>query len=69
MEISKDNIFKTNYTSAFSNMKSDKKRRTSFLNLIKKNKIISFSFIIFIVGTCINFILMYNFIRILETIK
>ena len=42
MEISKENIFKKNYTSAFKEEKVIKKKRTSLINFIKKNKIISF---------------------------
>ena len=67
MEISKENIFKTNYTSVLEGNK--KKSRTSILKFIKKNKIISFTFLIFLIASCFNFILVYNFIRILETIR
>lgn len=69
MEISKENIFKVNYTSVLGETKKEEKSRTSILKFIKENKIISFTFIIFLIASCFNFILVYNFIRILETIK
>ena len=69
MEISKENIFKVNYTSVLEETKKEEKSRTSILKFIKENKIISFTFIIFLIASCFNFILVYNFIRILETIK
>ncbi len=69
MEISKENIFKKNYTSAFKEEKVIKKKRTSLINFIKKNKIISFTMFIFLLASCFNFILVYNFIIILEKIR
>ena len=65
MEISKENVFKTQYTSVLG--RSAKRKRTSkILNFIKKNKIISITILIFIVCSSFNMLLVYNFIKILE---
>lgn len=69
MEFSKENSFKIGYSSVFAEPKVKNKIRTSILKFIKENKIISFTLIIFLIASCFNFILVYNFIRILETIR
>ena len=69
MEISKENVFKKNYTSVLESTNRKKKSTTSILKFIKNNKFISFTFIIFIIASCFNFVLMYNFFKILETLR
>ncbi len=65
MEISKDNVFKTQYTSVFES--GIRKKRTSRLkNFIKKYRLISLTIIAFIICLSFNCILIYNFMKILE---
>lgn len=64
MQISKENVFNVNYTSVL-----EKKNRTSrFKKFIKQNKVLSLAVFIFIICLSFNFILIYNFMRILESI-
>ena len=64
MQISKENVFNVNDTSVL-----EKKNRTSrFRKFIKQNKILSIAFFVFIICLIFNFILIYNFMKILENI-
>ena len=68
MEISKDNMFKVEYTSVLGENIAKKKKRTSrVFKFIKKNKIISIAAVIFVVCVSFNCVLIYNFIKILES--
>lgn len=69
MKISENSMFKIGYTSTLSNNIKTKKRRTSLFKKIFKNKIITISITIILVGICCNIILLYNFFRILERIN
>ena len=61
MQISKENVFNVNDTSVL-----EKKNRTSrFRKFIKQNKILSIAFFVFIICLSFNFILIYNFMKIL----
>jgi len=65
MEISKENVFKTQYTSVLES--TLKKNRTSkILKFIKKNKLISITILVFSTCFSLNIILIYNFLKILE---
>lgn len=67
MEISKENIFKTQYSSVLEGRR--KTRRTSrVINFIKQHKIISLSVIIFMTCVVLNLTLIYNFMKILGSI-
>ena len=69
MEISKENIFKKNYTSIWSGYKTKRKNRTSkIINFIKKNKIISIIAITFFTCLTLNLVLIYNFMKILGSV-
>lgn len=64
MQISKENVFNVNYTSVL-----EKKNRTSrFKKFIKQNKILSIALVIFMICLSFNFVLIYNFMKILENI-
>lgn len=67
MEASKENIFKIEYTSVLGEKISKKEKWTSKLGkFIAKNKLITATIIIFFMCLVLNFILIYNFIEILE---
>lgn len=69
MNISEDNMFKMGYTSVLSKNINNKRRWTSLISLIKKYKIMITTIIIFLIAFSFNFVLLYNFFRILERIN
>lgn len=69
MNISEDNVFKIGYTSVFSKKIDNKKRWVGFLDVIKKYKLIIITITIFLLASIFNFILLFNFFRILERIS
>lgn len=69
MNISEDNMFKIGYTSVLSKKIDNKKRWTSFIGIIKKYKLIITTITIFLLASTFNFILLFNFFRILERIS
>jgi hypothetical protein len=67
MELSKENVFKVNYTSVLEKENIKKKKWTSNLkDFIVRNKIITMAMVIFFSCATLNFVLIYNFLRILE---
>lgn len=69
MEISKENIFNVKYTSVLGEKTNkDKKWTSSILEFIHNNKLITITLIIFVMCLSLNFILIYNFMKILENI-
>ena len=67
MEISKENVFKVGYTSVLNgNLSKQKKRTNHIIKFIRENKLVSITMIIFVVCVSFNFILIYNFMKILE---
>ena len=67
MEISKENVFKVEYTPILSvGIDKPKKRTRHIIKFIKKNKILAIAGIVFIGCVCLNFMLIYNFLRILS---
>ncbi len=65
MEISKENVFKVEYTSVLGG-KTRRNSTSKIKKFIKSNKIISITILIFIMCFSINIILIYNFMKILE---
>ena len=66
MEISKENMFKTQYTT-YLGQAINKKWTSKIWNFIKNNKIISITITIFLMCLSINIALICNFIKILES--
>lgn len=67
MESSKENVFKMEYTSVFGQEKIKKEKWTSKLaKFINENKLISITLAIFAFCVSLNFILVFNFVRIIE---
>ena len=67
MDISKENIFKVNYTSVLGRENIKKKKWTSHLKeFIVNNKLITMTIVIFCLCFTLNLVLIYNFMRILE---
>ena len=67
MKISKDTIFKTTFTSVLEKTKN-RKWTSRLVNFIANHKIISITFLIFILFFSVNVILIYNFIKLIQTI-
>ncbi len=69
MEISKENVFKVEYTSVLGQEFTKKERRTSkIINFISNNKLITATIIIFLMCFTLNFVLIYNFMKLLENL-
>ncbi len=67
MEISKENIFKVGYTPLLENKKVQKEKWTSRMKrFMFANKILGITFLIFLTFIIANFVLIYNFMRVLE---
>ena len=67
MEMSNENAFKVGYTSVFKEQKSKKEKWTSKIgNFINEHKIITLFMVIFCTCCTLNFVLIYNFVQILE---
>lgn len=69
MDIFEKKMYKIGYIPKFSNNTNQKKRRTSIMFFIRKNKIMVISLAVFFLAVCINFALLYNFFCILEKIN
>ena len=68
MEISKKNIFRTEYISILGQVK-EKKKESKLLRFIKENKLISITFFMFCIGLSLNIFLIYNFMKIIAIYK
>ena len=66
MEITNENFFNVKYNSELNRLEMRKKNR--FIEAIRKHKIISLAFISLIMFSCLNFFLIYNFMKILQNI-
>ena len=67
MDISKENVFKVDYTAVLGREKIKKKRWTSSLKeFIVNNKLITLTIVVFSVCLTLNLVLIYNFMKILE---
>ncbi len=66
MEITNDNLYEVNYNSEVDRLEVGKKNK--FLHIICKHKIISFMAIILIMFSCLNFFLIYSFVKVLQSI-
>ena len=67
MGISKENVFKVEYTSVLGNTLKEK-RTSKIKKFIKTNKIISITVLVFVMCFSLNVIMIYNFMKILENI-
>ena len=67
MGISKENVFKVEYTSVLGNTLKEK-RISKIKKFIKTNKIISITVLVFVMCFSLNVIMIYNFMKILENI-
>ena len=68
MEISKENVFKTQYTSIIGQALKGK-MASKLKQFIKNNKIISITIVVFFMCLSLNCILIYSFIKVVETYK
>lgn len=67
MEFAKDEIFNIRYNTELNRLEKAKKNKTSRLvNAMKKHKLISMCITTLIVFSCLNFFLIYNFMKILQ---
>lgn len=66
MEITNDNLFNIKYNSNFDKLEIRKKNK--FVEKIIKHKVLSSMIIILIVFSCLNFFLIFNFIKVLESV-
>lgn len=67
MEYTKDDIFNIRYNTELNRLEMRKKNK-SVLETVKKHKLISFVITTLIVFSCLNFFLIYNFMKILQNI-
>lgn len=70
MDMPKNNVFNVCYTSVLgqANVKKEKKFKNKFKKIIKANKLITGTFLIFIMCFVLNIVLIYNFMSILKNI-
>ena len=66
MEITNENFFNVRYNTKLDRLELRKKNRV--LEAIHKHKVVSILFTILIMFSCLNFFLIYNFVKLLETI-
>ena len=67
MEISKENVFRATYAPVLGqSFNKHKKRTSSIIKFIRNNKILTTVTVIFFMCVSLNFILIYNFMKILE---
>jgi hypothetical protein len=66
MEITNDNYFNVKYNTKLDRLEVRKKNK--FLEKVQKHKVISVLGILLIMFSCLNFFLIYSFMRIIETI-
>ena len=67
MEYAKDGVFNIRYNTELNRLEIRKKNR-SIWEKIQKHKIISFTIIALIIFSCLNFFLIYNFMKVLQNI-
>ena len=67
MEYAKDGVFNIRYNTELNRLEIRKKNR-SIWEKIQKQKIISFTIIALIMFSCLNFFLIYNFMKVLQNI-
>lgn len=70
MDMPKNNVFNVSYTSVLgqANVKKENKIKNKFKKIIKANKLITGTFLIFIMCFVLNIVLIYNFMSILKNI-
>ena len=66
MEITNENVFNVRYNTKLDKLELRKKNK--LLDAIHKHKVVSILFTILIMFSCLNFFLIYNFVKILENI-
>ena len=66
MEITNENFFNVKYNTKLDRLELRKKNK--ILEMIQKHKMISILFTILIMFSCLNFFLIYNFVKILENV-
>ena len=66
MEITNENVFNIKYNTKMDRLELRKKNK--FLKKIQKHKIISLMVTILIMFSCLNFFLIFSFIKVLENI-
>ena len=66
MEITNDNYFNIRYNTKVDRLEVRKKNK--FMEKIKMHKIITLSVTLLIMFSCLNFFLIYNFIKVLASI-
>lgn len=66
MEITNDNYFNIRYNTKVDRLEVRKKNK--FMEKIKTHKIITLSVTLLIMFSCLNFFLIYNFIKVLASI-
>ncbi len=68
MEYAKDEIFKITYNSRVNRLQIPKENwKSRVIQKVKKHKFMSLIIILFIMFSCINFFLIYHFMKILQT--
>ncbi len=68
MEYAKDEIFKITYNSRVNRLQMPKENlKRRLIQKIKKHKWMSLIIVLFIMFSCINFFLIYYFMKILQT--
>lgn len=66
MEITDENFFNVSYNTKLDRLELRKKNK--IVEIIQKHKIVSILFTILIMFSCLNFFLIYNFVKIIENI-
>ena len=66
MEITNENFFNVKYNTELDRLELRKKNK--IMEKIQKHKVISILFTILIMFSCLNFFLIYSFMKIFETI-
>ena len=68
MQISKENIFKRQYSAIIGQVQK-KKKTSKLIELIREHKIIAISILVFFLTLILNLTLIYNFLKILQSIR
>ena len=66
MEITNDNYFNVRYNTKLDRLEIRKKNK--FMEKIQKHKIVSLMVTILIMFSCLNFFLIYSFMKVLESV-
>lgn len=67
MEYAKDEYFNVRYNTDLNRLEVRKKNK-SIMDVIKRHKMVSFVIITLIMFSCLNFFLIYNFMKVLQNI-